>query len=66
MMDISTDDKGIISKAFLKTEESTIKSGDHYIVPFPFKKENLIIPNNRNQAIQRLIYLKRRFNKDPT
>ena len=66
MMDISTDDKGIISKAFLKTEESTIKSGDHYIVPFPFKKESLIIPNNRNQAIQRLIYLKRRFNKDPT
>ena len=54
MVDISTDDKGIISKAFLKTEESTMKSGDHYIVPLPFKKENLIMPNNRKQAMQRL------------
>ena len=58
---ISKDDK-----AFLKTvEESTIKSGDHYVVPLPFKKENLIMPNNRKQAMQRLIYLKRRFKKDP-
>ena len=33
-------------------EESTTKSGDH-----SFKKENLIMPNNRKQAMQRLIYL---------
>ena len=60
-LEISKDEK-----AFLKTvEESTIKSGDHYIVPFPFKNENLIMPNNRKQAMQRLIYLKRRFKKDP-
>ena len=53
-------------KAFLKiVEESTIKSVDHSVVPLPFKKENLIMPNNRKQAMQRLIYLKRRFNKDP-
>ena len=60
MVEISNDDK-----AFLKNQQSTIKSGDHYIVPLPFKKENLIMPNNRKQAMQRLIYLKRRLNKDP-
>ena len=54
MVEISKDDK-----AFLKTvEESTTKSGDHYVVPLPFKKENLIMPNNRKQAMQRLIHLK--------
>ena len=41
MVEISKDDK-----AFLKTiEESTTKSGDHYVVPLPFKKENLIMLN---------------------
>ena len=60
MVRISMDDK-----VFLKTvEESVSKSGNHYVVPLPFKKENLIIPNNRKQAMQRIIYLKRRFNKD--
>ena len=62
MLEISNDDK-----AFLKTvEESTIKSGDHYVVLLPFKKENLIMLNSRKQAMQRLmlIYLKIRFNKD--
>ena len=61
MVGISKDDK-----VFLKTvEESTVKSGDHYIVPCPFKKNNLIMPNNRKLAMQRLIYLKNRFSKDP-
>ena len=61
MVEISKDDK-----AFLKTvEESTTKSGDHYVVPLPFKKENLIMSNNRKQAMQRLIHPKRRFNKNP-
>ena len=46
-------------------EESTIKSGDHYVVPLPFKEENLIMPENTKQAMQRLIYLKGRFKKDP-
>ena len=53
-------------KAFLKTaEESTTKSDDHYVVSLPFKIENLIMPNNRKQEMQRLIHLKGRFNKDP-
>ena len=60
MVRVSKDDK-----VFLKTvEESASKSGNHYVIPLPFKKENLIIPNNRKQATQRIIYLKRRFNKD--
>ena len=55
MVEVSKDDK-----VFLKTvEESTIKSGDHYIVPRPFKKDNLFMPNNRKLAMQRLIYLKK-------
>ena len=54
------------SQTFLKTiEESTTKSGNHYVVPLLFKKENLIIPNNREQTMQSLVYLKRRFKKDP-
>ena len=60
MVRVSKDDK-----VFLKTvEESASKSGNHYVISLPFKKENLIIPNNRKQAMQRIIYLKRRFNKD--
>ena len=59
MVEISKNDK-----AFLKTvEKLAAKSGDNYVVPLPFKKENLIIPNNRKLAMQRLIYLKRRFKK---
>ena len=60
MVEISKD-----GKAFLKTDEKlATKSGDHYVVKLPFKKENLIIPNNRKLVMQRLIYLKRRFKKD--
>ena len=59
MVEVSKDDK-----AFLKAiEESTTKSGDHCVVPLPFKKENLIIPNNRKQAVQRVIDTKRRLKK---
>ena len=48
MVEISKDDK-----AFLKTvKESTTKSANHYVVPLPFQKENLIMPNNRKQAMQ--------------
>ena len=61
MVEISKNDQ-----AFLKTvEESTAKSGDHYVVLLPFKKENLIMPNNRKQTMRSLVYLKRRFKKDP-
>ena len=42
----------------------TSKKGDHYIIPFPFRNPSLILPNNRNHVIQRLMGLKRRFMKD--
>ena len=46
MVEIFKDDK-----AFLKTaEESRNKSGDCYVVPLPFTKENLIMPNNRKHV----------------
>ena len=52
-------------KAFLKTaEESATKSGDNYIVLRSFKKEILIMADTRKQKMQRLMYLKWRFNKD--
>ena len=61
MVGISKDDK-----AFWTTLEGlTTKSGDHYVASLPFKKDNLIMPYNRNQRMQRLIYLKQRFNRDP-
>ena len=61
MARISEDDK-----AFLNTvKESKTKSGNHYLVPLPFRKEDLMMPKNSMQAMQRLIYLKRRFNKYP-
>lgn len=45
-----------VDKKFLNTvEESTTKSVDHYVVPHPFKKESLMMPNNRKHAVQRLI-----------
>ena len=54
MVSISKDDK-----AFLKTaEESTTKSGDHYVVLLSFEKENLTMADTRKQAMQRLMYLK--------
>ena len=61
MVGISKDDK-----AFWTTLEGlTTKSGDYYVASLPFKKDNLIMPYNRNQRMQRLIYLKQRFNRDP-
>lgn len=45
-----------VDKKFLNTiEESTTKSVDHYVVPIPFKKESLMMPDNRKPAMQRLI-----------
>ena len=45
-------------------ERGTSKKDDHYVVPLPFRNPNLMLPNNKKQAIQRLMGLKRRFMKD--
>ena len=43
------------AKVFLRNpEESTTKSGDHYVALHSFTKENLT--DNRKQAMQRLMY----------
>ena len=52
-------------KTFMEiVEKGTSKKDDHYVVPLPFRNPNLMLPNNKKQAIQRLMGLKRRFMKD--
>ena len=52
-------------KTFMEiAEKGTSKKDDHYVVPLPFRNPNLMLPNNKKQAIQRLMGLKRRFMKD--
>ena len=45
-------------------DRGTSKINDHYVVPLPFCDPNLMLPNNKKHAIQRLMGLKRRFMKD--
>ena len=39
------------------------KADEHYVVPLFFRNNNLEIPNNRRQAMKRLMYLKTRFKR---
>ena len=52
-------------RRFLKlmNENVTIADG-HYVVPLPFKDKNVKLPDNRQQAIQRCLSLKKRLKKD--
>ena len=45
-------------------EKGTVKKDDHYVVPLLFQNENLVMSNNRIQALRRLECLKIRFLKD--
>ena len=36
----------------------------YYQIPLPFRNPNIQLPNNRYQAWQRLLYLRKRFNKN--
>ena len=52
-------------KKFMEiVDRATSKKDDHYVVPLPFRDPNLMLPNSKKQAIQRLIGLKRGFMKD--
>ena len=42
-------------------ERGTIKKYEHYVVPLPFLDQELVIPNNKQQAVKRLMGLKKRF-----
>ena len=37
----------------------------HYVLPIPFRRENVMFPNNRVQAVQRLKWLKKRLERNP-
>ena len=57
MVEIFMDEKKLLQIA----EELQTKSGKYYVVPLPFKEEITNMPANRNQAIQRIMYLKRKI-----
>ena len=42
------------------------KVGENYVVPLPFQNESLEMPNDRRQAVKRLMYLMVRFKRDPS
>ena len=46
-------------------ETCTEKNGAHNEVPLPFSYTNVQLPDNRNQAVKQMHYLKRTFVKDP-
>ena len=45
-------------------KRETVKKDDHYVVPLPFRDENLVMISNRIQALRRLKCFKRKFLKD--
>ncbi len=50
---------------FSEIAESSVKLEDkHYTLKLPFKKENVYLPNNFSLAKQRILGLKRRFQRD--
>ena len=53
------------NKKFIEIfKRGTLKKDNPYVIPLPFRDPNLMLPNNKKQAIQRLMGLKRRFMKD--
>ena len=49
---------------FMQIMDSSAKVVDgHYELPLPFRKNNLTMPNNRHLAEQRMLSLKRKFQK---
>ena len=45
-------------------ERETVKRNGHYVVPLTFRDQKLVMSNNKQQAVKRLMGLKRRFIKD--
>ena len=58
--EISCDDR----KCLDIFERRTVKRNGHYVVPLPFRDQELVTPNNKQQAVKRLMSLKRRFIRD--
>ena len=58
--EISCDDRKFLDIV----EWRTVKKNRHYVVPLPFRDQELVMPNNKQQAVKRLMGLKRRFIRD--
>ena len=62
----------VVSNSILKNirtfldivERRTVKKNGQYVVPLPFRDQELVMPNNKQQAVKRLMGLKRRFIRD--
>lgn len=58
-------EKSIEDKKFMTIlEESTCMLEGHYCMDLPFREDNVIMPNNRGMVEQRLLGLKRKFDKN--
>ena len=58
------DELSIEDKKFLALLDKETKMVDgHYQVPLPFKEDRINFPDNRNQALKRLNYLKKKFSR---
>eukprot|EP00794_Sanderia_malayensis_P004020 gene4020-4569_t len=54
-------------KKFLELmKERGYESDGHYVLPLPFRNPHVCMPNNRDQAMKRAKWTKRRLQKDPT
>ena len=60
LSEISCDDRKFLDIV----ERGTIKRNGCYVVPLPLRDQELVMPNNKQQAVKRLMGLKRRFVKD--
>ena len=46
-------------------EDSCKKSGNWWIVPYPWKRDPLMLPNNKEQATRRLEAMEKQLSKNP-
>lgn len=54
-----------LERKFLDKMESEVERVDgHYQIPLPFSNENVILQNNRKQAVQRSMHLKRKLERN--
>ena len=60
LSEISSDDRTFLDIV----ERGTVKRNGHYVVPLSFCDQELVMPNNKQQTVKKLMGLKRRFTKD--
>ena len=60
-MDFSDDkDKRFLSKM----EQGVRLANGHYEIPLPFRKSDVLMPNNRGQALKRALWQKKKIQRD--